>query len=74
MAKITITIEDAPDGSVRLVSNPTMETFFKMDLSGSTLTPSQTYALAMLNRAREVSRQRSDQVAIHIPRVRGRSI
>lgn len=69
MATITITIEDSPDGKVRIKSDPSFEIMASMDLSGHDLTPAHGYAFAMLNKAREVSKSADPTNLIHIPRI-----
>jgi len=58
MAKITITIEDGVDSTVKIVSNPNFETMMKMVNSGETLTSAHGYAFMMLRAAREESKRR----------------
>ena len=70
MAKITITVEDLADGGVKIVSDPNFETMLKMDNSGNDLTSAHGYALAMLNRARTVSKEVSPTNLIKIPSIR----
>lgn len=72
MAKIIIEVEDQSDGNVSVKATPNFETMAKMDLSGDRLTPAHGYALAMLNRVREVSKANAPTNLIHIPRL-GRS-
>lgn len=69
MAKIVITIEDKPGNKVSIVSNPSMEQMFSMDLSGQQLTSAHGYAFRMLNEARAVSKE-MNPTKILIPRVR----
>lgn len=56
MAKITITIEDKPEGKVGIKSEPNFETMMKMDISGEKITCAHGYAFALLNKAREISK------------------
>jgi hypothetical protein len=57
MAKIVITIEDAPDGRVKMVSDPSFETMMKMDLSGEKMTPAIGYAFCAINAIRKASKK-----------------
>lgn len=72
MAKIIIEVEDIENGNVRVIATPNFETMAKMDLSGDKLTPAHGYALAMLNKVRQVSKANAPTNLIHIPRL-GRS-
>lgn len=67
MAKVTITIEDRADGKVSVVCDPKVETFFKMDLSGHSLTSAQGYAIAAINLIHRVSKDKSNDLKIHMP-------
>jgi len=69
MAKITITIEDRNDGTVKVVSDPSVETLFKMDLSGHNLTSAHGYALSCLNKIRQISKEKSSENKIFIPKL-----
>lgn len=66
--KITITIEDMPDGTVKVVSNPTADHMI-IDVTEHRSTAAQGYALGMLNRAREMSRDISSNLIVKVPRV-----
>lgn len=70
MAKITITFEDAPEGKVRVQSDPSFETMAKMDLSGTPLTSAQGYAIHALNAIRKAAKDEAQkQLNILIPKV-----
>lgn len=69
MAKVTIVIEDKPGNKVTIVSDPNFETMLKMDLSGAALTSGHGYAIAMLNKAREISKASGSKLAVKIPRI-----
>lgn len=71
MAKIIITVEDMPNGNVKIVSNPTFEEIAKKDLSGETLTNADGYAIAMLNRARQIGKSTESTNIIQIPKIYG---
>lgn len=68
MAKITISIEDIDGGKVRIVSTPSFETVAKMINSGESVSDAHGYALAMLRRAREISKEKGP-IKILIPRL-----
>jgi hypothetical protein len=68
MAKITITIEDTPQGKVKVVADPTFETMAKMIASGNPVTSAHGYALTMIRAVREESK-RQEPTSILIPRV-----
>jgi hypothetical protein len=69
MAKVTITIEDHPGGRVEFKMEPSAETLIAMIASGHDLTGAETYAMACVNRVREISRSQSDHTTIYIPRI-----
>lgn len=70
MAKITITIEDLPGNKVSVKAEPTLETMFKMELAGDSLTSAQGYAFTALRAIREESKKQTPTKII-IPRVTG---
>lgn len=53
--KITITIEDLPDG-VRVISDPSFGEMMRA-MTERQPTPAETYAQSMLNKARDMSKQ-----------------
>jgi hypothetical protein len=69
MAKITITIEDAPNGTVKVTSDPNMETVFKMIDSGHDLTAAHGYAFRALNQIRKDSQNTKEPSKILVPRL-----
>lgn len=68
MSKITITIEDAPNGMVKTAVNPTCETLIKKFASGNQLTSAEAYALFVTRQLREESKRQSP-TRILIPRI-----
>jgi hypothetical protein len=68
MAKITITIEDLPNGAVKVAAEPTFETMMKMHLSGDGLTAAHGYAFNAINEIRRTSKQ-SQIMKVRIPRI-----
>ena len=75
MAKITITIEDQPLDMVKIESTQSFETMALMINSGhkDKMTAAHGYAAAMLNKAREVSKD-GNPLAITLPKVNGLSL
>lgn len=69
MAKITITIEDSPDGRVKVVSNPSIETMLKMEVSGEKLTAAYGYAFNCLNTFRQISKSNEPSIIIKPPKL-----
>lgn len=71
MAKISITVEDLDGGKVKIESNPTFETVAKMiNSGGEDVTAAHGYAMAMINRAREVSKSNAPETTIWLPKVK----
>lgn len=70
MPKIVITIEDLPNGQVKIEATPNFATLMKMDISGHSLTPAHIYGLRMLNEALKLSKVNETPHLIEIPRVR----
>ncbi len=68
MAKITLTIEDTPDGNVKVVCTPSFEDMMKMETSGTALTSAHGYALFALNKIREESKRKTP-TSIYIPKL-----
>lgn len=54
---VTITVKDMPDGSVSIVCAPSFGTLQQMRERVGQLTSAQTYAIAMMNRARELNKK-----------------
>lgn len=69
MALVTITIEDQPDGTVKVVATPNFATMAQMDASGHSLTSAHGYAMRALNSIREAAREQSNTLGIIIPRI-----
>ena len=69
MAKITITIEDKPNGTVSVQATPNFETMMKMEVSGHTLTSAHGYALLALNAIRNESKKKDPRNRILVPRI-----
>jgi hypothetical protein len=69
MAKITITIEDSPDGNVRVVASPNFATMMQMEQSGHRLTSAHGYALLALNSIRNASKQKDSRIIVPTPRL-----
>jgi hypothetical protein len=69
MPKVTLTIEDLPDGKVRVVSDPTFEQMAMLEASGHPLTSAHGYALRAINSIRDASREQGNRLGIWIPKV-----
>jgi hypothetical protein len=70
MAKVTITIEDKPDGKVNTVCEPSFEIMMQMLTSGHQLTSAQGYAVHCLNALRHASQKmqgQSDIITVSVP-------
>jgi hypothetical protein len=71
MAKIVITIEDNPQGGVKVTSNPTFETMAKMVNSGGhDVTSAHGYALKMVNAALKTSKEKDSSIIMQLPKVK----
>jgi len=69
MAKIVITVEDQPDGNVKVVATPNFETMMQMNASGAAkLTSAHGYALRALNAIIEGSKEKGPSQII-IPKL-----
>jgi hypothetical protein len=68
MSKITITIEDRPEGGVKITSDPNFETMMKIQISGNEFTSAHGYAFALLNHARKLGRD-NDPMKLLVPRI-----
>lgn len=58
MAKITIVIEDIPQGKIKVTCDPPVVKIMHRHLSGYEMTGAHGYALCALNAVREESRKR----------------
>lgn len=69
MAKVTITIEDI-GGNVKVVMNPSAETMLKKIASHGkeSLTAAEAYALAGVNRMRDLSKS-AGRIITPVPRI-----
>lgn len=68
MAKVVITIEDRPDGKVKILCEPTFERMIAMEMSGETLSSAHGYAYKILNDIRKESK-RLGPTLLHIPKL-----
>lgn len=69
MAKITITIEDAPNGMVKTLATPPLSKLLTALAGGHELTAAEGYAAFVLNKLREESKNRSSKkLNILLPR------
>lgn len=69
MARIVITVEDQPDGTVKVAAEPNFMQMAQMNSSGHSLTSAHGYAMRALNAIREASREQSNRLGIIIPRI-----
>lgn len=71
MARIVITIEDHANGSVKMDVTPSAEMLLKKIASEGQerMTPAETYALACVNRVREISKAAGSRTRILVPRL-----
>lgn len=70
MAEITIVVKDIEGGKVSIRATPSFEMIMKMDISGNKLTPAHGYAVALLNKAREISKSNDPRQIIQVPRLK----
>lgn len=68
MARVVIVIEDQPDGTVRTVATPSLETMMKKNAIGERLTSAEGYAIAAINRIIEASKEQGPH-GILIPKL-----
>lgn len=68
MAKVIITIEDIPEGKVKVVSDPSFEIMAKRTLSGHDLTAAHGYALRALNAITDAAKQQ--RIITKLPKLR----
>lgn len=69
MAKVTITIEDLPNGRVKAVAEPNYEFLMKVTVNSEDLSPAQAYGVVALNAIRDASKGKNP-LKIIIPNVR----
>lgn len=69
MAKITITIEDLPNGKVKVVADPSFETMASMIVSGENMTSAHGYAMTCIKAVRQESKSKDPQTIIQLPRL-----
>lgn len=68
MARVTITIEDLPNGKVKIVADPSFEILTKITVNFSDLTSAQGYAIFALNQIRMASK--AGNINISVPKAR----
>jgi hypothetical protein len=66
--KLTISIEDLPDGKVKVVSDPSFEKLMRMDISGEHFTAAMGYAFFVINQIRDLSK-RAGPIVRKIPKL-----
>jgi len=57
LAKVIVTIEDNPDGTVKITAEPNFETIAMKAESGNDPTAAETYALLALRKIRDASKK-----------------
>jgi hypothetical protein len=72
LAKVTVTIEDAPNGRVKIVSTPDFDSMCKMENSGNSLTQAESYAFRCLYAIYQFAKedQATGSNVIKIPKVK----
>lgn len=68
MPKVTMTIEDLPDGKVKCVLNPSAETLLKKQASGHVLSSAEGYLIFCANKLRECANSQSN-IIVKVPRI-----
>lgn len=69
--KITLTLQDKPDGGVEVISNPSFETMAQMINSGHDISSAQAYALTAINAIKKASKNQDPASnLIYIPKVK----
>lgn len=66
--KVTITLEDQPNGSVKTTVDPSFETIMKGINAGVVLTSAEAYALFAIRMIREESKRRGPSTIL-VPRI-----
>lgn len=69
MAKVTIVIEDLPNGKVRVVSDPSFETMCRI-AKAEQLTSAHGLAIVALRNMHEASREQGSVLTVPIPRAK----
>ena len=69
MALVTITVEDSPNGKVKVVADPSFETMAKMEISGHGLSSAHGYALVAINAIRKMSKEQSNDLIVSLPKI-----
>jgi len=70
MSRFVITLEDLPNGKVKVEATPSAEEMFKSNLSGHDMTAAQGYALTALNAIQKAAKDPRSQLNIFIPKKR----
>lgn len=68
MARVVITIEDKPNGNVKIEFTPKVQEFLKLFDSGQEPTAAETYALAAYNRFKQIDTAAGNTTKIIMPR------
>lgn len=72
MAKIVFTLEDKPDGGVKVELEPTAETLLRKIASHgpNSLTSAEGYAMFLVNRLREEGKRKNPTIIVAVPPAR----
>ncbi len=70
MAKVTIIIEDTPNGMVAVKAEPNFETMMKKNMSGNSLTSAEGYAVSALLHVRLAAKKQKNTHGLTLPKVR----
>lgn len=70
MAKVTIELEDKPNGNVKVTVTPTMEQLVLKVQSGHELTSAEAYAFQAANAVRKEAKKQQGDIKVFIPRLK----
>lgn len=68
MAKIIITLEDLPEGKIKIVTEPPLKQIIEMDISGHSISPALGMAFKVLNDIRKESKNKGP-IIVQIPKL-----
>lgn len=70
-SKVTITVEDQANGTVKVVMTPSAETLLSKIASHGpdSLSAAEAYAMAAINRIRQVSKLADGSIIVPVPRI-----
>ena len=70
MAKVVITLEDLPQGGVKITSEPLAGLLMQKVATDHDISPAEGYAVQALNEIRKVSKKQGNKFGLLLPRVR----